>query len=162
MAAVMRGDQNSTTPTYFYCYSLPLAIGSVINAGNWGRILRTYSQQANSNAWVLIRELIFEFVRREHFPAKPSRFESLFLCTTEAGLTTFRVNTGRHLDLGYEVELVDPDAPIHLGDWGAVSVQPAANMQTYEACAQAYWQGTDVVKPELVTTSPIRIVRILS
>lgn len=148
-------------PNYFYCYSLPLGAGSIINPGNWGRILRTYTQQTNPQAWVLIRELVYESVRREHFSFKPSRFDSLFLCTTEADLMTFRANTGRHLDIGYEVKLVDPQATSHLGDWGAANTQGNANVPAYENLAQTYWQAASITKPELVTTSPIRIIRVL-
>jgi hypothetical protein len=102
---------------YFYCYSLPLDVGSVIRPGNWGRILRTYTPQTSPNAWLLIRELVYELVHTKHFATKPSRFDCLFLCLSEADLNEFRATSNRHLDLGYEVELVNPEASSHLGDW---------------------------------------------
>jgi hypothetical protein len=147
--------------SYFYCYSLPLGVGSVIDPGNWGRILRTYSQQSG-NAWTLVRELVYELIRREHFPTKPSRFDCLFLCTSEAGLSEFRNRTGRRLDIGYEVELVDPQAVSHAGDWTLPNLQASNDVPSLEKRALQYWQGHNIVQPELATLSPIRIVQRLT
>lgn len=146
---------------YFYCYSLPLEVGSVIRPGNWGRILRTYTPQTSPNAWNLIRELIFELVRARAFPAKPSRFEGIFLCLGEAGLDEFKKATNRHLDIGYEVELVDNQAASHSGDWSVANLQNTDNSTSLENRAGVYWQGLNITKPELLTLSPIRITRIL-
>ena len=118
--------------SYFYCCSTPLAQGSVVNPGNWGRILRMYTQQGSPNPWILTRELIYELVRVRSFPAKPSRLDCLFVCMSETDLTAFRANAGRIFDIGYEVELVDPQASNHLGDWSAANSQPTANMPAYE------------------------------
>jgi hypothetical protein len=74
---------NFMTQPYFYCCSLPLEAGSVIRPGNWGRILRTYTPQSSRDAWLLARELVWELVRLQRFPAKPSRFEGIFLCFSE-------------------------------------------------------------------------------
>lgn len=145
--------------SYFYCYSLPLAAGSVINPGNWGRILRMYTQQTNAQPWVLIRELAYEGVRRQQFPAKPSRFDGLFVCETEADLKDFRMAANRRLDIGYEVELVDPSASCHRGDRTLPNLQPTDDLPTFETRAVLYWQGTSIMKPELLTLSSIRIVR---
>ena len=145
---------------YFFCCSLPLAPGSIVNPGNWGRILRRYTQQNSPNPWILTRELVYEVVRVRNFAEKPSRFDCLFLCQTEAELAVFRANAGRIVfDLDYEVELVDPMAPSHLGDYSAANSQPTATMPDYENAAQLYWQGTQITKPELMTMSPVRILR---
>ncbi len=93
---------------------MPLDAGSVVHPGNWDRILRTYSHQTFSNTWL---SLVSELVRREAFPAKPSRLHCLFLCTSQRGLSEFRAASGRLRDIGYEVELIDPRAQSHLGDW---------------------------------------------
>lgn len=146
---------------YFYCYSLPLEVGSVIRPGNWGRILRTYTPQSSPSPWLLTRELVYEAVRIRSFPQKPSRFDSLFVCLSETDLNEFRVSTNRHLDLGYEVELVDPQAPKHLGDWTLPNMQNTDNLLVFEQRATLYWQGTNIVKQELITISPIRITRVL-
>jgi hypothetical protein len=146
---------------YFYCCSLPLEVGSVVRPGNWGRIIRTYTPQSSPNPWLLTRELIYEMVRIQSFPQKPSRFDCLFLCLNECDLTEFRTTTNRHLDLGYEVELVNPQAQNHLGDWTLPNMQNTDNLTVFENRANLYWQGNNIVKQELVTLSPIRITRIL-
>src|SRR6266508_3095158 len=145
---------------YFYCYSLPLEVGSVIRPGNWGRILRTYTPQSSPNAWLLVRELAYELVRAGNFPQKPSRFDSLFLCMSEADLNEFRVSSNRRLDLGYEVELVDPGAPSHVGDWTLPNMQNTDDLQVFVNRATLYWQGAQIVKEELITLSPIRITKV--
>ena len=149
------------TSRYFYCYSLPLEVGSVIRPGNWGRILRTYTPQSAPNHWLLTREVAYELVRVRSFPQKPSRFESIFLYLSENDLNEFRASANRGLDLGYEVELVDPSASSHLGDWTLPNMQNTDNLPVFESRATLYWQGTNIVKPELVTLSPIRIIRVL-
>lgn len=146
---------------YFYCCSLPLDVGSVIRPGNWGRIMRMYTPQSSPNAWLLVRELAYELARMQSFPQKPNRFEALFLCTSEADLNEFRNTSNRHLDLGYEVELVDPNAPSHLGDWTLANMQNTDNLQVFINRAAQYWHGQDIVKPELITLSPVRITRVL-
>jgi hypothetical protein len=146
---------------YFYCYSLPLEVGSVIRPGNWGRILRTYTPQSSSSPWILTRELVYELVRVRSFPKKPSRFDSIYVCFTEADLNDFKVNTNRRLDLGYEVELVNPQAPNHIGDWTLPNMQNTDDLSAFESRANLYWQGSNIVKQELITLSSIRITRVL-
>lgn len=146
---------------YFYCYSLPLEAGSVIRPGNWGRILETYTPQSSPNAWLLVRELTYELIRVQTFPDKPSRLKSLFLCTSEVDLNEFRANSNRTLDLGYEVELVNPRAPMHLGDWTLPNMQNTDNLTVFSNRAMLYWQGSNIVKEELLTLSPIRITKVL-
>lgn len=149
------------TQHYFYCYSLPLEVGSVIRPGNWGRILRAYTPQSSPNPWLLTRELAYELVRERSFPQKPSRFDCIFVCMSEADLNEFRSSSNRHIDLGYEVELVDPQASCHIGDWTLPNMQNTDNLPAFENKAALYWQGQNIVKPELITLSPIRITRVL-
>jgi hypothetical protein len=149
------------TQRYFYCYSLPLEVGSVIRPGNWGRILRTYTPQSSPNAWILTRELAYELVRMRSFAQKPSRFQSIFVCFTEADLNDFRITANRRLDLGYEVELVEPQALSHIGDWTLPNMQNTDDLSAFESRATLYWQGSNIVKQELITLSPIRVTRVL-
>ena len=67
----------------------------------------------------------------------------------------------RRIDLRYEVELVDPSAITHVGDLTLANMQNTDDVAVFEQRAAQYWQGTNIVKPELLTTSPIRIVRVL-
>ena len=145
--------------SYFYCGSTQLAPGSVIEPGNWGRMLGRYTREAKSNAWVLVRELKYEEVRRAHFPAKPSRLASAFLCPTQEHLKDFMAQQNRVFDLMYEVELVDPAAPLHVGDWTLPRTTGHETMAVFEAKAHQYWQGATVAKPEVVTTSAVRVLK---
>jgi hypothetical protein len=156
------GEQPETERRYFYCCSLPLEVGSVIRPGNWGRILRTYTSQAGQGLWTLSRELIWEIVRLRSFPEKPGRLGAIFACLSQKDLAEFQTTTGRRRDLAFEVELIDPTAPAHLGDWTLLNFQSADDVSALEKRATQYWQSTNVVKCELVTSSAIRILRMLS
>jgi len=144
---------------YYYCYSLPLEPGSVIKPGNWGRILKKYTPQTSPNCWLFVRELVYESVRREAFPHKPSRFDSIFLCFTENDLIEFRDTNNRRLDIAYEIEVIDETTPSHIGDLTLANMANTDDYHVFENRARLYWQGENIVKQELITTSPIRIIR---
>ena len=145
---------------YFYCCPQRLDVGSFVDPGEWGRILRTYDHQTFSNTWIiLVRELVYEHVRREQFPSKPSRLDCLLLCMSEDDLSEFRAASGRSLDYRYEVELVNPLARSHLGDLTLTGVKSTDNVAAIERSASLYWQGTSITKPELATHSPVWIRR---
>jgi hypothetical protein len=67
----------------FHLAPLRLAAGSVIEPGNWGRILKRYQnphaqQQTMGNGWLMARELVYEIARLNFAPEAPSRFQSCF------------------------------------------------------------------------------------
>jgi hypothetical protein len=136
-----------------------LATGSVIEPGNWGRMLRLYTPQAQPNSWLLVRELVYEGIRRAHYSAKPSRIVSTFLCLTESDIQEFRIQYNRNFDLMYEVEIIDQNAPRHIGDWTLPNMANTDTVQVFELRAHLYWQGNDAMKQEIVTPSPVRILR---
>lgn len=147
--------------SYFFCCSYPLANGSVVEPGNWGRILRSYNlTQPNTmlSPWLLLRETAFELVRFRQFPTLPSRLEAVFVCENRQDLETFKSN-GRILDISYEVELTDPTMPLHRGCLSEFTTAHQGCLDDLEARAQRYWMGTNVVQAEIVTLSPIRILR---
>ena len=113
----------------------------------------------NANAWTLARELIYEQVRQEHFSSKPSRFDALFLCFSEVEAEKFRSSTSRPFDLIYEVELMEPTAPTHIGNWALINWNQNDNIETLKVQAHAYWLGSDLTNRELVTSSPAKVVR---
>lgn len=144
---------------YFYCCSLPLGPGSIVNPGNWGRIIKTYTPQTSPNAWLFIRELIFEEVRREFFPQKPSRFCSIFLCQDLEGIQEFKKVSNRVLDIIYEVEVLEEQLQAHTGDWTLFSIQNNDTYATFSDRAKLYWSGENITKPEFVTVSSIKIIK---
>jgi hypothetical protein len=105
--------------------------------------------------------MAYELVRVQSFPGKPSRFKCIFVCPSENDLNDFRSSTNRCIDLGYEVELVDSQLPSHHGDWSLLNMQDTDNLSVLEDRAARYWQGNNIVKPEFITLSPIRITRVL-
>ena len=134
--------------------------GQLRRSWRGGRILRTYDHQTFSNTWIiLVRELVYEHVRREQFPTKPSRLDCLLLCMSEDDLSEFHAASGRRLDYRYEVELVNPLARGHLGDLTLTGIKPTDDVAAIERSASLYWQGTSIAKPELATLSPIWITR---
>ena len=120
-----------------------------------------YNTQGFGNAWLQYREDIFEKVRLERFPDKPSRLESVFLCENEADMRNFVTETSRGLDVLYEVEIVDPSKPQHRGCLSKIDIQQKENYRTFEKRAFEYWNATTVSKPEIVTASPIKILKAL-
>lgn len=145
--------------TFYFCCSLPLAPGSIVNPGNWGRIIKLYSPQTSPNAWLFVRELIFEQVRREFFPNKPSRFEAIFLCPDIISIQRFKNDNKRILDLVYEVDIIDATAPRHIGDWSLCNMDNSYNHSIFIDRARQYWAGNSVTNPEVCTTSSIKVLR---
>ncbi|CAH6852417.1 conserved hypothetical protein [Vibrio chagasii] len=143
---------------YYFCCSLPLEIGSVVNPGNWGRMMMNYTP-ATSNPWVLVRELAYEEVRKEKFPEKPSRLECIYLCSSEHELREFMDQNGRMFDIAYEVELVDDASRSHIGCLETSNIGDHDNFMHFKSMAERYWSGENIMSPEFITLSPIRIVR---
>lgn len=142
---------------YFAC-SYPLKPSSIVEPGNWGRILRQYTVQAG-NPWLVIRELIYERIRTESFLSKPSRFDSTFLCLSEIDLKQFVQETSRRFDLCYEVRILDPNAPSHLGCTRIQNIENTDSISNIERKAREYWSGANIKLSEHITTSALEIVR---
>jgi hypothetical protein len=77
-------------------------------------------------------------VRLIDFPDKPSRFNATFSCESVDIIRCFH---GHHRpnDFIYEVDLVDPAAPTHKGDFNAVESLPRRT-ETYDQMAVKYWR----------------------
>src|ERR1700681_2787150 len=108
-------------PTYLHFAPLRLAPGSVIQPGNWGRVLHRYenatvTQQLFGNAWILARELKFENVRLQNFPEKPSRFDAAFCCIDENGARVYQAKVDfPRIQVLHRVEFVNRALPTHSG-----------------------------------------------
>ncbi len=142
--------------TYYYCCSLPLLPGSRVGPGNWGRFLRKYTQKSG-NHWLLTRELVYENVRISLFPDKPSRLNCIFICETFEALAHFKNQNGRVFDLTYEVELCQPDMPIHRGDLSLLNFSDTDTIEIFRAKAELFWSGDNIVMPEVLSASEIII-----
>ena len=121
----------------------------------------------------LVREVILEQVRKEEFPDKPSRFEAAFVLPTLEAARYFHTHN-QPFGLICEVDLVEPDKPVHEGDFNLVQPKPGQPWLSGMAdIAQCYWRGerstiTDEQgQPvqtdcrELVICSPLRILSLV-
>ena len=141
---------------YYYACSYPLAPGSVVEPGNWGRILMKYTAN-DPGQQLLVRELIFENTRLSAFPNKPSRLEAAFVFKTRDAVPPDFLGS-RRFDLLYEVELVDPSALSHKAGMNLVDWPSGESVEMLFERARRYWAGEEIAIPELVTLSPLRIV----
>ena len=145
--------------TYYWLAGVSLADGSIVHAGNWGRVVRAYGYRHGSAA----RELQFELVRREVRPAAPSRLDAAFVSTELAAAEAFMASY-RATDCLYEVELTDPTAPQFVADmecWNQVGQLPQNPTGWSElALAESYWSGCDsgLLTAELLTLSDLQVL----
>lgn len=147
-------------PRLFHIAPLPLAPGSIILPGNWGRIIR-HAGHAHTLAR---RETELEKHRAAEWPEKPTRWEATFAFLSEAVARKFW-NT-RPTDLLYEVAHLTVGAPQHVGNLNAV--EPIKGQgETWATAARRYWGNglPDIPMPglaepplEVVSASPLRIV----
>jgi hypothetical protein len=156
--------------SYFHFTMARLAPGSVIEPGNWGRLLRKYQNAPATNGaqfgavWVLTRELVFELERTRNFPTRPSRFCATFCFTDRANAEVYRsLNDQPHAQVLHEVEHVTPAAPSHVGyvskcNWPGGG-QPFLDVMTNQA--NDYWRGDGDGVSEIVSTSGLRVVSCL-
>jgi hypothetical protein len=153
----------------FHSAPIKLAPGSVILPGNYGRIIQATG--TSHSRWS--REVALEQIRTEHYPSKPSRLHSCFACTEEAAMRFYvsaMANKGPNLwPLLYQVEKVEQDAIEHRADFNVV--EPLrGHPATMTEIAHHYWRSSlwvtitdapEIRCEELVTTSPLRVLRAL-
>lgn len=142
---------------YYWLCSYKLEVGSVVKPGNWGRMIKMYTPQNNhQQAFIANREYIFEYIRLKNYPNRPSRMECTFLCKTlESAQELHQKN--RQFDLIYEVELVNDDQ-IFETDMALIDNVPTDTILAIEEKAKLYWNSSNIIKSEILTTSPIKIV----
>jgi len=154
------GPDSPVTKTFFHAAYVPLAPGSVIEPGNWGRMLNTYAR--NQNDYVLLRETIFEQVRRQDFPHLPSRLHCVFLCRTEEELRIF-MSKNHVNDIPYEVALEQEEATTFSTGYDLPDIPVGLPLlPTLRQCGAAYWRGEGVEsskRVEVLTATPVRVVR---
>ncbi len=153
---------------YFHCLPAQLAPGSIIEPGNFGRIIRAYTTAGHSPPGsispVAYRELIFDLVRKLVAPKKPSRLNCVFACPTEEELRIFMSERNSLTDIAYEVEATG-DPVIHLASHDLPLLRFAAEdrcpyFEKIEKIAQNYWTGTPPAQRlEVLIGGAVRVVR---
>jgi hypothetical protein len=172
-------ERNTETIKYYYLCSYPLREGSIVEKGNWGRIIQKNPnfQQLSKNLRInsgfssgvifvapqdqyIIREFIFERVRKNEFPDAPSRLECIFVCKTLDGAKSFRSESRRNLDLIYEVEPTDVNSRMLETDWSWINSIINKPLHEIEEDARKYWGGKsrDSDKKELLWDCGVRIL----
>jgi hypothetical protein len=119
----------------YHANRLDLKTGELIHPGNYGRII----QQTGPSHLHWHRETILEKIRLQLFPEKPCRLNATFCCDSLQTAQCYKSSQHRSEDFLYEVELVDPAAPLHKGDFNAVQPMPRRS-ETMHEIAFKYWR----------------------
>ncbi len=101
-------------------------------------------------------EILFEYVRRAHFPDKPSRFMSFFAVDTLSAATDFNNRYGEGRAAIWEVE-----APEHFRANMAL-LESNQTTLVYSYFAHLYWKGeAGPIEPfwEVLLVPPVKVIR---
>lgn len=153
---------------FFYIAKQPHNVGDMLGGGNFGRgydlyVLDVLTQQGAENGWKLASEMIVEAVRQARYPHMPSRLTCSYAYPDEQEARNSMAGAAMLLHL-YEVELVDSTKPCYTV---ARNLMSAINRMALHvpfapnnrALADQYWSGQGITHPEVITESPLRVVR---
>jgi hypothetical protein len=153
---------------FFHFAPMKLGPGSIIEPGNFGRILQTIPPMPGNDGSYLpgyiARELAFELVRERDFSSKPSRFSCIFGCPTLEDANRYSaVNNLGNRQVLHEVEAVDENAYHHIGSLSFCDISyGVAFVTTVFQNATGYWsavEGDAAKGKELIAETPIRIIK---
>lgn len=149
---------------FYFLSSLSLAPGSIVQPGNWGRIIEKYetpsaNRQTFGSLNLIARELMFEMVRAETYPDKPSRLLAAFCCPSLADMQQYRPKADPYgFQIVYEVDLVDPAKQTHFAPLAMIDfAENTFFLMETRARADRYWSGHPDGPREIVTLSPLLI-----
>lgn len=149
---------------YFWVCGSDIAPGSVVRAGNWGRIVRQLGLQHNLAG----RELLWESARIDVDSRLPSRYTSAFVSLDEAAAHRFRQEACVFARI-YEVEPTQDNAVAFTADMTWVdcvlndfaNVDPPDRLVLQRGYANNYWTGAAKApgseKWEVLIASDLRI-----
>ena len=144
---------------YFHCAPMNLGIGSIIQPGNWGRIIRTMYAAPNDNSipWTY-REAVFEYARMVHAPEKISRLNCLFALQTMSDAIKFR-ETEQITNIIYEIEPIGDTNNFHIADYKLLNFPKVGQYfdSVFDA-ARLYWLGENIQHAEVLLPCAARIV----
>jgi hypothetical protein len=97
-------------------------------------------------------------VRLREFPASISRLEAAYAFFSLSDAQEFGENRSC---LVYEVEIERPDAQTsnHPFELVAMPTAGASVIPSLEIMARKYWNAAPMAKPEILTLSPLRIIK---
>ncbi|WP_112964736.1 DUF2441 domain-containing protein [Agrobacterium tumefaciens] len=129
---------------FYHCAPIKLGVGSIIEPGNWGRIISLVAYRHNHYH----REMVFEHVRSIVKPQAPSRMDALFAFMSLEEAREYCALENLRASLIYECETIDDDAKTYLGPLNAFALKT----NEFDMAAQ-YWNGCLLVS-EASTASP--------
>ncbi|MNJ87494.1 hypothetical protein D3C87_50140 [compost metagenome] len=119
--------------TLYHSSNNDLAPGDIIAPGNWGKMV--FYSRVDHHLWK--REMTIEATRVWNFVEKPSRLKCAFACDNLDTMVCYHVKENP-AGFIYQVEAVDPNAPMHKGDFNAVAV-PKGYPGNMWGIASRYW-----------------------
>ncbi|MBN9115329.1 MAG: hypothetical protein J0I36_08555 [Pandoraea sp.] len=153
---------------YFFVARSRFNPGETLGGGHFGDGFKDYvfndqSQAGALQGWRLASELIVEDVRKRFFPDRPSRLKCSFAWVRQS-------DAEMNLPVGlfvHEVRLQDPNAPVFVADFTLMSAASRfATSDTFislsEAVAHKYWTGGSPQLAEVLTLSPLVVVKCLT
>ncbi|WP_353191384.1 DUF2441 domain-containing protein [Pandoraea pnomenusa] len=164
----MPDDGTALPCELLYVSPMLLGPGTIIPPGNFGKNILSHTPSQGANGWAVVRELIFEQVRSRVAPHLPSRLNCCFLFTSVAAALEGGRELSEHVHspVIYCAEIVDASQPQCLGDYDTIKMIDANQyVDSSHRIAIGYWSAAVTGKlregclPELLTASPIRIVR---
>lgn len=119
---------------YYHYAPIPLAAGSIIEPGNWGRL----TLQERDPLPLL--DLSYEYARCLYNPSAPSRLECCFVFPSLQAAEEFsRANTGHQRNILYEVSPVNLGALIYKTKWNLFGLNKADNINILKQSISDYW-----------------------
>lgn len=143
---------------YYWLCSYPLKPGSIVEPGNWGRILSLYNHLDVQLMQRKSKEDLYEQVRKKYYPTKPSRLKTSFVCEKLEDVKDFENATCRLYNIVYEIEVIDNKKPFFRTDWSKMR-SDIADKKVLETFAHEYWRGENIIYPEILTLSDIKIIK---
>ena len=144
--------------TYFHCAPQPLGIGSIIEPGNWGRIIRLYEPDNKVVSVQALNEACLEYARRLHAPTAPSRLDCVFALPDIDSAKNYAFRHSPR-NIIYEIEPMDRNAAMHIGDY-EVSIEPHTDRYFDKIFDRGlrYWTTENPSYPEVLFACPIRVI----
>lgn len=152
----------------FFTAQRPHNVGDILGGGNFGLGYDRYVMDIGTtvgaeSGWRLASEMIVEAVRLAHYPTMPSRLTCSYAYPSEQVARSTMTGSPIPLYL-YEVELTDPSKPCHTVSRDLMS---AVNRMPRDVpfaphvrrVAGQYWSSQGGAFPEVITESPLRVVR---
>jgi hypothetical protein len=151
-------------PDFFHVAGPGLRVHEIIQPGKWGRETLAFAQrgrrgiQQDSDAINLIWEAALEAARIVRFPEATSRLDCVFACFREEDARAFR-DRFRPDHKIYRLELIDPETPVTIGDYGALTdAELGPYVEMAAQIAATYWNASQPHFPEALIGGPVRVI----